>query len=224
MNPTSADSKRDRTFWRGMYLIAFVIGIVVPIAGIIAAGALTSEIGWRRTEVMVPDAEARNRADVNWRHDFVAGTYVYRAYSYRIAEGPLLLLCLVWSGATLIGITGAAAGAWIVMATGEKLGIEQHAGYLRGMFLMAFACGALVPIAAIIAAGAITADSPGNVGDLGATMLVVMWCGMIAVCIAGLFSAAWLVRSAAVKLRADTASAGLPDDFHPRYRGEKVVL
>jgi hypothetical protein len=213
MRPFSQEGKRDRTFWRGMYLIAVVIGVVVPIAGIIAAGALTSETGWRRTEVLIPDAEARTRADVNWRNDFVAGSYVYRAYEYRVAEGALLLLCLVWSGATLIGIAGVAAGAWIVLATGEKLSIEQHQGYLRGMFLMAFAAGALVPIAAIIAAGAITADSPSSPGDLGATMLVVMWCGMIAVCIAGLFSAAWLVRTAAMKLRPDRAAdpqIGLP--------------
>jgi hypothetical protein len=184
-----------------MYLIAFVIGVVVPIAGIIAAGAATAETGWRSAEVLVPDAEAKLRGDVNWRHDFVAGQLVDRAYERRILVGPLLLLGLAWSGATLIGIAGLASGAWIVMSTGEHLGIDRGQGYLRGMFLMAFASGALVPIAAMIAAGAVTAEAPSDLTEKGTALLVVMWCGMIAVSIAGLFSAAWLVRTAAVKLR-----------------------
>ena len=217
MNSMAAEAKRDRTFWSGMYLIAFVVAIVVPIASIIAAGAVTDETAWRRTEIMVPEQEARSRADVQWRHDFIAGEYVYRAYEYGNAEGPLLLLCLVWSGATLIGIAGVSAGAWIVMATGEKLDIEQHQGYLRGMFFMAFASGALVPMAAIITAAVITADSPSNPGDIGATLLVAMWCGMVAVCISGLFSAAWLVRTAAAKLRPTVPSADLREHFNPRY-------
>jgi hypothetical protein len=38
-----------------------------------------------------------------------------------------------------------------------------------------------------------------------------MWCGMIAVSIAGLFSAAWMVRAAAAKLRpASQSDAGAP--------------
>jgi hypothetical protein len=201
MNSMSADSRRDRTFWRGMYLIAFVIGVVVPIAGIIAAGVSTVETGWRSANILVPDDEAKSRGDVIWRQEFVANNFVHRAYENRRVEGPLLLLGLAWSGATLIGIAGLASGAWIIMATGEKLGIDQGQGYLRGMFLMAFASGALVPIAAIIAAGAVTAEAPGDLSEYGTTLLVVMWCGMIAVSIAGLFSAAWLVRTAAVKLR-----------------------
>jgi hypothetical protein len=201
MNLTSADSKRDRTFWRGMYLIAFVIGIVVPIAGIIAAGASTSETGWRSANILVPDDEAKTRGDVVWRGEFIANQYQHRAYESRTVEGPLLLLGFAWSGATLIGIAGLASGAWIVMATGERLGIDQGQGYLRGMFLMAFASGALVPIAAIIASGVVTAEAPGDLTEKGTALLVVMWCGMIAVCIAGLFSAAWLVRTAAARLR-----------------------
>ncbi|MEX2138120.1 MAG: hypothetical protein WD894_02580 [Pirellulales bacterium] len=201
MNSMALEAKRDRTFWRGMYLIAFVIGVVVPIASIIAAGISTAETGWRSANILVPDDEAKTRGDVVWRGEFIAGEYVYRGYEYRRVEGPLLLLGLVWSGATLIGIAGLASGAWIVMATGEKLGIEQGPGYLRGMFLMAFASGALVPIAAIIAAGAVTAEAPGDLTEKSTALLVAMWCGMIAVAIAGLFSAAWLVRTAAVKLR-----------------------
>jgi hypothetical protein len=201
MNSMAVDAKRDRTFWRGMYLIAFVIGVVVPIASIIAAGASTAETGWRSANILVPDDEAKTRGDVVWRGEFIANNYQYRAYEYRSVEGPLLLLGLAWSGATLIGIAGLASGAWIVMATGEHLGIDRGQGYLRGMFLMAFASGALVPIAAIIAAGVVTAEAPGDLTEKGTALLVVMWCGMIAVCIAGLFSAAWLVRTAAAKLR-----------------------
>ena len=213
MNSMAADAKRDRTFWRGMYLIAFVIGIVVPIAGIIAAGASTAETAWRSANVLVPDDEAKTRGDVVWRGEHVAGQYINRAYEYRRIDGPLLLLGFAWSGATLIAIAGLASGAWIVMATGEKLGIDQGQGYLRGMFLMAFASAALVPIAAIIAAGAVTAEAPGDLSEKGTALLVVLWCGMIAVCITGLFSAAWLVRTAAQKLRptaAPDAQLGMP--------------
>ncbi len=201
MSSSAAEAKRDRTFWRGMYLIAFAIGVVVPIASIIAAGASTAETAWRSANTLVPDADAKTRADVVWRGEFIANNYVYRAYENRTVDGPLLLLGLAWSGVTLIGITGLASGTWIVMATGEKLGLDQGQGYLRGMFLMAFAAGALVPVAAIIAAGVVTAEAPTDVSEYGTTLLFVMWCGMIAVSIAGLFSAAWLVRTAAVKLR-----------------------
>jgi len=202
MRPSADEAKSDRTFWRGMYLIAFVIGVVVPIASIIAAAAVTSETAWRSVEVVVPVKEARERSDVYWRqdrvpapvHDASGSTTVWqlenRAYARRVAEGPLLLLGLVWSGATLIGIVGVASGAWIVMATGQKLGIDRARGYLRGMFLMAFATGALVPIAGVIASGAITSDVPGQISESSTVLLVIMWCGMIAVCIAGVFSAA----------------------------------
>jgi hypothetical protein len=223
MNPAVNDVRRDRTFWRGMYLIAFVIGIVLPIAGIIAAGGSTAETGWRSANVLVPTDEAKQRGDVQWRNEFIAGNFVYRAYDYRTVEGPMLLLGLAWSGATLIGIAGLAAGAWIVIATGEKLGIEQGQGYLRGMFLMAFAAGALVPLAAIIAAGVVTAEAPGDLEESGTVLLIVMWCGMIAVCITGLFTAAWMVRTAAVKLRPATADARILEQFNPRYTGEQAV-
>lgn len=216
MNAT-IDAKRDRTFWRGMYLIAFVIGVVVPIASIIAAGASTAETAWRSAEFLVPDDEAKLRSDVIWRHDTVAGTAIQRAYERRTVDGPLLLLGLAWSGATLIGITGIAAGAWIVASTGEKLGIDQGQGYLRGMFLMAFASGALVPIAAIIAAGAVTAEAPRDLTEQSMVLLVVMWCGMIAVSVTGLFSAAWLVKTAATKLRPMPPSEPLIGTHDPRY-------
>lgn len=201
MSSLAVEAKRDRTFWRGMYLIAFAIGVVVPIAGIVAAAGSTAEAGWRSANVLVPDAEAKTRADVTWRGEFIANNYVYRAYENGTVDGPLLLLGLAWSGATLIGIAGLASGSWIVMATGERLGIDQGQGYLRGMFLMAFAAGALVPIAAMIAAGVVTAEAPGDLSEKGTALLAVMWSGMIAVSIAGLFSAAWLVRTAASKLR-----------------------
>jgi hypothetical protein len=201
MKDLTTEIKRDRTFWRGMYLIAFVIGVVIPISGFVAASSVTSQTGWTRVQTLVSDTEARQRADVEWRHDFIGGQFMYRAYEYRYAEGPLLLLCLTWSGTTLIGMAGVAAGAWIVIATGEKLGIDQHAGFLRGMFLMAFAVGGVVPLAAVIAAGAITSEAPGDLSRLGVTLLVVMWCGMIAVCLTGIFTAAWLVKTAASKLR-----------------------
>jgi hypothetical protein len=223
MHSAVIDAKRDRTFWRGMYLIAFVIGVVVPVAGIIAAGSATAETGWRSANILVPTDEAKTRGDVVWRSDFVAGNFVNRAYEYRTVEGPMLLLGLAWSGATLIGIAGLAAGAWIVIATGEKLGIDQGQGYLRGMFLMAFAVSALVPLAAIIAAGVVTAEAPGDLQEPGTALLIVMWCGMIAVCITGVFSAAWLVRTAASKLRPSLAGAGLAGQFAPHYVGEQAV-
>jgi hypothetical protein len=223
MNPAVIDTRRDRTFWRGMYLIALVIGVVVPIAGIIAAGGATAETGWRSANILVPTDEAKSRGDVVWRSDFVAGNFVNRAYEYRTVEGPLLLLGLAWSGATLIGIAGLAAGAWIVIATGEKLGIDQGQGYLRGMFLMAFAAGAVVPLAAIIAAGVVTAEAPGDLQESGTALLIVMWCGMIAVCIAGLFSAAWMVHIAAMKLRPTAANARLLEQYNPRFTGEQAV-
>jgi hypothetical protein len=218
------DAKRDRTFWRGMYLIAFVIGVVVPIAGIVAAAGATAETGWRSMSILVLDHdEAKARGDVSWRSDFIDGSFVNRPYEYRTVEGPLLLLGIVWSGATLIGIVGLASGAWIVMATGERLGIDQSSGYLRGMFLMAFAAGALVPIAAIIAAGVVTAEAPHDLSDSLTVLLVVVWCGMIAVCVTGLFSAAWLVRSAASKLRPAPPGAELPGQFSPHYAGEQAI-
>jgi hypothetical protein len=221
--------KRDRTFWRGMYLIAFVIGAVVPIASIIGAGAATNEAAWRSMEISIPVEEARGRSDVHWRQESVAVpvsgpngdmiTYQLqaRAFERRSAEGSFILLSLAWSGATLIGITGVAAAAWIVMVTGEKLGIDQGRGYLRGMFFMALATGALVPIAGIIAAGVTTADSPSNISNENTWLLVIMWCGMIAVCIAGLSSAAWLVKTAAAKLRPSTSFAPATAPHEPAY-------
>ncbi|HJS06428.1 MAG TPA: hypothetical protein VJ809_02180 [Pirellulales bacterium] len=223
MHSAVIDAKRDRTFWRGMYLIAFVIGVVVPIAGIVAASGATAETGWRSANILVPTDEAKTRGDVIWRNEYIAGDFQHRAYEYRTVEGPMLLLGLAWSGATLIGIAGLAAGAWIVIATGEKLGIEQGQGYLRGMFLMAFAAGAVVPIAAIIAAGVVTAEAPGDLQESGTALLIVMWCGMIAVCIAGLFGAAWMVHTAAMKLRPGTANARLLEQYNPRFTGEQAV-
>jgi hypothetical protein len=223
MHSAVIDAKRDRTFWRGMYLIAFVIGVLVPIAGIVAAGGSTAETGWRSANLLVPHDEAKERGDVQWRNEYIAGKFVYRAYEYRTVEGPMLLLGLAWSGATLLGIAGLAAGAWIVIATGEKLGIDQGQGYLRGMFLMAFAAGALVPLAAIIAAGVVTAEAPGDLEESGTVLLIVMWCGMIAVCITGLFTAAWLVRTAAIRLRPATADARILEQYNPRYVGEQAV-
>jgi hypothetical protein len=224
MHSSVQDAKRDRTFWRGMYLIALVIGVFVPVAGIVAAGGITAEAGWRSANILVPVDEAKARGDVTWRHEYVAGSYVNRAYENRSVEGPLLLLGVAWSAATLIGIAGLASGAWIVMATGEKLGIEQGQGYLRGMFLMAFAAGAMVPLAAIIAAGVVTAEAPNDLSEPGTVLLIVMWCGMIAVCITGLFAAAWLVRTAAAKLRPATAGARVLEQFHHQYPREQAVL
>jgi hypothetical protein len=219
MDP-NIDVRRDRTFWRGMYLIAFVIGVVVPIAGIIAVGASTAESGWRSANILVPDDEAKTRGDVVWRGEFIANQYQHRAYEIQTVEGPLLLLGFAWSGATLIGIAGLASGAWIIMATGEKLGIDQGQGYLRGMFLMAFAAGAIVPIAAIIAAGAVTAEAPQDLAEKGTALLVVMWCGMIAVSITGIFSAAWLVRTAAARLRPTSALNRPKGVGHPPYAAD----
>jgi hypothetical protein len=218
MPATTDDAKRDRTFWRGMYLMAFLIGAVVPIACIIAVGVATSESAWRSIEVPITAEQAAGRPDVYWRQQSVAvpvgESITYRmenrAFERRHSEGSFLLLGMAWSGTTLICMAGVAAAAWIVLATAEKLGIDRSRGYLRGMFFMAFVTGAVVPIAAIIAAGANTADAPSVISTSGAWLLIVMWCGMIAVCIAGLFSAAWLVKTAATKLRpaADPVSAG----------------
>jgi hypothetical protein len=228
MNTTIDDATRDRTFWRGMYLIAFVIGVVVPIA----AGAATSETAWRRQQVAIPLEEARGRVDVQWRTEMVyeppekydggplQSHMEYRAYEYRQVEGSLLLLGFAWSGATLIGIAGLASGAWIVMVTGEKLGIDRGRGYLRGMFLMAFATGALVPLAGIIASGVTTSESPTDIADEGTILLVVMWSGMLAVCITGVFAAAWLVKTAAAKLGHTPLSNQRLGVYEPRYATE----
>jgi hypothetical protein len=230
MNASVDDPAGDRTFWRGMYLIAFVIGVVVPIAAIIAAGTVTAETAWRSVEVPVPTDEARGRNDVNWRqervpapksetsnHTDVNWINEARAYERRPVQGPLLLLGLAWSGATLIGIAGVASGGWIIQSTGERLGIDRSRRYVRGMFLMALAMGALVPLAGVIAAGVITADSPSDISTQGTSLLFVMWCGMIAVSIAGVLTAAWLVKTAATKLGQRPLPDPLVGRYEPRY-------
>lgn len=180
MTTLTDDAKRDRTFWRGMYLISFVIGTVLPVASIIAAGAMTD------------DGLSPRPVD----------------------QARLLALYIVWSASTLVSVLGTASAAWIIISTGEKLGIDRSRGYLRGMFLQAFTTGAVVPIAAIIAVGVMSRSMAGV--DL--LLLVVAWGGMLAVCIAGLCSAVWLVKTAALKLTGDGRRAGAQEtEYHAPY-------
>jgi cytochrome bd-type quinol oxidase subunit 2 len=180
MTTLTEDAKRDRTFWRGMYLISFVIGTVLPVASIIAAGAMTDD-----------------------------------GLSPRPDQAGLLALYLVWSAATLVSVLGTTSAAWIVISTGEKLGIDRSRGYLRGMFLLAFTIGGVVPIAALIAVGVM---SPTMAMIDALLLIVVAWGGMLAVCIAGVCYAIWLVRTAALKLIGDGRRAGaLETEYHAPY-------
>jgi hypothetical protein len=180
MNTLSEDAKRDRTFWRGMYLISFVIGTVLPLASIIAAGVMTDDgLSPRPTD-----------------------------------QARLLAMYIIWSASTLVSVLGTASAAWIVISTGEKLGIDRSRGYLRGMFLLAFTSGAVVPIAAIIAVGVMSPP----MAAVDPLLLIVAWGGMLSVCIAGLCSAIWLVRTAALKLTTDGRRASpLETEYHTPY-------
>jgi hypothetical protein len=179
MSSLTDDAKRDRTFWRGMYLISFVIGVVLPIASIIAAGAITDD-----------------------------------GVSPRPGQAELLGLYLIWSVSTLASVLGTSAASWIIISTGEKLGIDRSRGYLRGMFLMAFGTGGLVPMAAIIAAGAMSS----SMAAVDALLLIIAWGGMLAACIAGLCSAIWLVRTAAQRLITDGRRTNpLETEYHAPY-------
>jgi cytochrome bd-type quinol oxidase subunit 2 len=176
MSSLTENAKRDRTFWRGMYLISFVIGTVLPVASIIAAGAMTDD-----------------------------------GLSPQPDQAALLALYIVWSAATLVSVLGTTSAAWIVISTGEKLGIDRSRGYLQGMFLQAFTTGGVVPIAAIIAVG-VMSRSMARVDPL---LLIVAWGGMLAVCIAGLCPAVWLVKTAALKLTSEERRSGsLETEYH----------
>ncbi len=184
MNDPAIDAKRDRTFWRGMYLIAFVIGVILPIASIIAAGAMTD------------DSLSRLRYSQSFP-----------------TSSTVVVLFLAWSASTLLCVLGMASAAWIVTSTGENLGIDRSRSYLRGMFLMAFAAGGVVPVAAIIAAG-VTSSA---MSRTEVWLLIVAWGGMLSVCIAGVCCAIWLVRTAAQRLGVGSGS-GLPTtDYERQY-------
>jgi hypothetical protein len=89
---------------------------------------------------------------------------------------------------------------------------------------MAFAAGALVPIAGIIASAATTANVPREVtSDAMSMLLIVMWCGMIAVSIAGLFSAAWLVKTAAGKLHPAAHQLSSGEQYPPPFIDEPAL-
>jgi cytochrome bd-type quinol oxidase subunit 2 len=179
MTKLSEDAKRDRTFWRGMYLISLVIGGILPVASIIAAGALTDDgLSPRPTD-----------------------------------EVRLLALYIIWSASTLVSVLGVASAAWIVTSTGEKLGIDRSRGYLRGMFLLAFATGGVVPVAAIIAVGVMSA----TMASVDGLLLTLAWGGMLAVCIAGLCSAIWLVRTAAHRLGIASGGGFEATEYEPNF-------
>jgi cytochrome bd-type quinol oxidase subunit 2 len=184
MNLTSADSKRDRTFWRGMYLISFVIGVVLPLASIIAAGAITEDSLWR-----------------------------YRPAHNFPSESAMLVVFLAWSASTLLSILGTTSAAWIVMSTGEKLALDHSRGYLRSMFLLAFATGGVIPVAAVISVG-VTSQTLAAVEGF---LLIVAWSGMLSVAIAGLCCAVWLVRTAALRLGIIAGGESNANQLDPRY-------
>jgi len=189
MNSSGELAKRDRTFWRGMYLIAFTIGVIMPIAAIIAVAVLSDQV-------------LRGL-----RNDFRSGF------------DPVFLF-FAWSAATFLTIVGMAAAVWIIVTTAEKLGIDAGRSYLRGMFLMAFATGALVPFANVVAAGVTTGSFPNPqqyASDMILWIMIVMWCGVVAVCLAGLFSAAWLVKSSVAKLATPSRAGTLTDVHEPHY-------
>jgi hypothetical protein len=177
-----------------MYFIAFTLGVVLPIASIIAVGVLSD----------VTFASMR-------RAQFLPGG---------VAEGGTdpAFLFFAWSAMTFLAILGIAAAVWIIVSTAERLGIDSGRSYLRGMFLMAFAVGALVPVAAVIAAGATTSSLPRQWhSDMRIWFQIIMWCGVIAVCLTGLFSAAWLVKSSVVKLASQSRSGSSTEIYEPHY-------
>jgi cytochrome bd-type quinol oxidase subunit 2 len=180
MSPLTEDAKRDRTFWRGMYLIALVIGAILPVASIIAAGAITDDTLGRG----------------------------------RIAPGStMLVLFLAWSAATLVSVLGMISATWIVMSTGERMGIDRSRGYLRGLFLLAFATGGVVPLAALIAVGVMS----GSMSTVFIWLLVIAWAGMLAVCAAGVCCAVWLVRTAAQRLGITSGGGFHAAEYQPQY-------
>jgi hypothetical protein len=184
MSSIAENAKRDRTFFRGMYLIALVIGAVVPVAAIITAGVLTDD--------SLP------------RYLFNPGGD---------SSSTMLLMVLTWSAATLVSVLGVSSAAWIVMSTAEKLAIDQSRGYLRSMFLLGFATGGLVPLAALIAVGV----SSSYLSRFDLVLLILAWTGMLAVCIAGVCSAVWLVRTAAVKLCGAASGKSVAREYDTTY-------
>jgi hypothetical protein len=158
-----------------MYMISGILGFFIPLGLIMLAAWLNEEKVWR-----------------------FQSTDGYTTVGLR--EGPLLLLGMVWSGTTLVSIVGIASAGWLVSSTAARLGIERTTEYLSSVFLLAVASGVIVPLAAIVAAGFVTNRVPPGISTESMWLLTVIWFGMIAIAIAGLFCAAWLVRSAGAKL------------------------
>jgi hypothetical protein len=159
----------------------------LPIATIIAVGALSHE------------------------------AFASMRYGLEPGVDPVFLF-FAWSAMTFLAILGMAAAIWIIVTTAERLGIDSGRSYLRGMFLMAFAVGAIVPVGAVIAAGVTTLEVPRQfTSEMRMWFLVVMWCGVIAVCLAGLFSAAWLVKSSVAKLASPSQSGSHTEMYEPHY-------
>jgi hypothetical protein len=184
MSALTEDAKRDRTFWRGMYLIALVIGAILPVGSIIAAGAMTDDsLGRLRFSGITP------------------------------SDSTMLVVYIAWSASTLVSVLGTTSAAWIIMTTGEKLGIDRGRGYLRAMFLMAFAIGGVVPLAALIAVGVMSR----TMAAFDALLLIVAWGGMLSVCIAGLCCAVWLVRTAAQRLGITSGGGIHATEYEPQY-------
>ena len=165
----------DGMYWRGTYLVALLLGAVVPIGVIIVAAVLHDEKVWRFR---------------------MTDGYV----TIGLREGPLLLLGLVWSAATFVAIVGVASAGWLASATAARLGIERTREYVGCVFVLAVSSGGIVPLAAIIAAAFISSNVPAGVSTESMWLLTIVWFGMIAVSIAGLFCAAWSVRSVGAKL------------------------
>jgi hypothetical protein len=190
MTRPNDDVSLEGMYWRGTYLVALLLGLVVPLGVIIVSAVLHDH--------------------KIWRFQYTDG---YTTVGLR--EGPLLLVGLVWSAATLVAIVGVASAGWLASATAARLGIERTREYLGCMFVLAVASGAIVPLAAIIAAAFITAGVPAGVSSESMWLLTVVWFGMIAVSIAGLFCAAWLVRSVGAKLGTRARQGAMTDAYEP---------
>jgi hypothetical protein len=81
------------------------------------------------------------------------------------------------------------------------------------MFLMAFAIGGVVPLAALIAVGVMSS----TMAAVDTLLLIVAWAGMSSVCIAGLCCAVWLVRTAAQRLGFTSGGGFHATEYEPQY-------
>jgi hypothetical protein len=55
-------------------------------------------------------------------------------------------------------------------------------------------------------------------------ILILSWCGMIAVCLAGLFSATWLIKTAATKLRPNPPAGSQTEMYELQYPADPQTV